>query len=326
VTNKEASGVIDKPLVGVGSCLVGQPVRFNGDHKRRNPHIETFADHLELLPICPEVGIGMGVPRKPIRLVENDDKQLRAMDSDHQRDDFTDALQAFADRQCADHPQLCGYILVKGSPSCGKENVKRYNCDGNVIAADSAGIYAQRLLQHYPLLPVEDDGRLYDTGLRESFVERVFLYHDWLQLNRDALEPKRLIGFYSRYKYQIMAHHVPSYKQLGRLLSDTNRLPIDELAQQTIELMMGALKQVATRASHTNALHHIQGYLKRVLSKSEKQELQQVIEQYHQGIVPLIVPITLLRHHFARRPDPYIEQQVFMAPYPDELALRSHLS
>lgn len=313
-----------RPRVAVGSCLVGQPVRFNGEHKRPNPYIEQLRAHVELLPLCPEVGIGLGVPRPTIRLVDVGGED-RAVDSKTGQQDYTGQLRDYADRQLDLAPDLCGYILVKGSPSCGMARVNRYHPDGRHLAAGGTGVYARRIMERDPLLPVEEDGRLHDHGLRESFISRVYLYFRWKQLQAEGLTPQKLIDFYADYKYLIMAHSVPAYQALGPLLADCKRRPLEELADQVIHLTMEALGRVVTRGGQANVLQHIQGYLKHKLSKKEKESLQSLILQYRQGIVPLIAPMTLLRHHFQRSPDPYIERQLFMRPYPEELALRSHL-
>ncbi len=316
---------LKRPIIGVGSCLVSQPVRFNGGHKRRNETIERLKKHMNLVPICPEMGIGLGVPRDTIRLV-NINGELRARDSDTQTKDYTEKLKNYADEQLHRFPNIGGYIFVKGSPSCGFERVSIYNETGNGIGNDASGIYAQRLMKLNPLLPVEEDGRLYDHSLRESFVSRVYLYHDWQLLTQSGITFKKLSDFYSRYKYLVMAHSVPIYKELGPLLSNGKQHPLSDLAEQIIVLMTNALKKVATRRSNTNVLQHLQGYLKDKLSKDDKQSLRSLIEQYREGIVPLVVPMTLLQHHFKNSPDQYIASQVFMQPYPEDLALRSHLS
>ena len=312
------------PLVGVGACLVGKPVRFNGDHKRRNSHIEKLAEHCELKPFCPEVGIGLGVPREPIRIVD-DGITLTLRDSNTQTRDYSEAIQAYAQALLQQNSGMCGYVLVKGSPSCGLERVKRYNKQGQVIAADTGGMFTRELLRLDSLLPVEEDGRLYDHGLRESFVSRVFLYHDWKQLQGESLTAKNLVDFYSRYKYLVMAHSVAHYQQIGRLLSDLKNADLRITAQTLITLLMSALKKVATVKGHVNVMQHLQGYLKNQLSPNQKQELGAVIKDYHRGIVPLITPMTLLQHHFNRNPNAYIAKQRFMQPYPNELALRSFI-
>ncbi len=304
---------------------MGEPVRFNGDHKRRNPHIEKLSQHLTLQSICPEVGIGLPVPREPIRLVDQGANQatpLRLMDSNTQTIDYTEAIEAFADSTQGAYP-FCGYILVKGSPSCGLERVKRYSAKGKLIASDASGLFTKRLQQNDPLLPLEEDGRLYDHGLRESFISRVYLYHDWRLFRQQTLTASSLLAFYSQYKYLVMAHSVSHYQELGKLLANLKNEELETIAQRLIEGMMVSLKKVATPASHTNVLQHLQGYLKNKIDSQQKRELSKVIDDYRRGIVPLITPLTLLQHHFNRTPDPYIEKQTFMAPYPSELALRS---
>jgi uncharacterized protein YbgA (DUF1722 family)/uncharacterized protein YbbK (DUF523 family) len=329
VSNSLENSLQSLPTVAIGSCLVGEAVRFNGAAKKRNFHIDSFSEHFNFIHICPEVGIGMGVPREPIRLLDDSGKRL-AVGSIHSIDtdnlaDFAPALRDYAQTQLQQHKNLCGYILVKGSPSCGLEKVKRYNRKGNVLGHDAMGVYAQQIAEIHPLLPLEDDGRLRDVGLRESFVSRVYLLHRWQQLAAEKYSINDLIRFYSHYKYKVMAHSVPVYQQIGKLLAQPKLFTVEKLAQQLITLMLQALKKPATRASHTNALQHVQGYLKKQLSTKDKEELTRVIDQYHQGFVPLITAITLLQHHFSNSPNDYIDDQVFMSPYPESLALRSHL-
>lgn len=275
---------------------------------------------MECVSFCPEVAIGLGVPRPPIRLVASD-RQTRAMDSDHQQQDYTQPLQDYADLVLAQQPMLAGYVLVKGSPSCGYARVKVYDQQGNSQASKGVGVFARQLMQQQPLLPVEEDGRLQDHGLRENFIRRVYTYHDWLCLNQQALTHHRLIGFYSRYKYLLMAHHVPSYQQIGKLLAAPDKENPQAQAHQLISLMMAALSRTITRKGYSNALSHIQGYLKRYISSTERVSLDQVIHQYRQGLVPLVVPVTLLNHYFKRYPDSYIGEQVFLSQYPDALGM-----
>ena len=311
-----------RPLVGIGACLAGHAVRYNGQAKAANTHVQALCEHFDTRPFCPEVGIGMGVPRPPIHLV-GQASAVRALDVATHSDDYTDQLAAYAREVLAQAPQLCGYILVKGSPSCGFERVKRFADNGHSVAADQRGIFAAALAQADPLLPLEDDGRLNDPELRESFATRVYTYHDWKNLRASGLSAHRLIAFYSRYKYLVMAHHVASYRTLGRLLADAGKQPIEQLAADFIAQLMAALRQRATRRSHANVLYHLSGYLKRSVSDAERQRLKALIEQYRLGTVPLVVPVTMLRHHFANSPNAYIEQQVFMAPFPDELGVRN---
>lgn len=312
------------PKLGIGACLTGEAVRYNGVGKRANESVRRLSEHFSMRPFCPEVAIGLGVPREPIRLV-GEAGSPRAMDSATQTHDYTDKLQTFAERVVRGEPDLCGYILVKGSPSCGYKRVKRYNESGNAVASDSAGVFASALQKEDPLLPVEEDGRLNDPALRESFVCRAMTYHDWKQLCAGGLTRHRLIEFYSRHKYLVMAHDYNSYKAIGRLLADAGNRELGELAAEFITALMAALARPANRRSHSNALLHITGYLKRVVSSRERQQLRELIQQYSAGLVPLVVPITMLRHHFSNHPDPYITKQTFLSPYPDTLQLRNQL-
>lgn len=326
--NERCSGDAGAIPVGIGACLAGQAVRFNALTKRPGDVLKQLAAVFEFRPFCPEVAIGLGVPRPPIRLVgpmglDVEPAQLRAVDSDTGAKDVTEALRAQGRAVIEGHPDLCGYVLVKGSPSCGLERVKRYGIGGQMQPSDGVGIFAQALLAADPLLPVEEDGRLNDDHLRESFVARVHTYRQWKQLLREGLTHHKLLRFYASHKYAVMAHCVQSYRAIGRLLADAGKQPLQPLAEQVIAQIMAALKKPATRRGHTNVLEHIRGYLKRQLSAEEKEELSELIAQYRTGVVPLVVPLTLLRHHFRRHPDAYIEQQIFMRPYPDALRLRN---
>jgi len=311
-----------KPKIGIGACLVGSKVRYNGESKRKNPHIESLKEHTDIVPFCPEVGIGMGVPRETVRLVGELGHE-RIMDSATQTIDYTEPMRNFAARVVSSNQNLAGYILVKGSPSCGLARVKRYNANGNVVLNDAEGVFTQALRKLDPLLPLEDDGRLHDPVLRENFATRVYTYHDWKTFRGQPLSHHGLVQFWARYKYLLMSHDVPAYKEIGRLLANAKTRPIEETAALFIHRLMSGLGKAATRKSHTNVLQHIRGYLKRDLEKPEKQEMDSLIMQYSSGQIPLVVPLTLLRHHFRRHESDYIARQVYMQPYPEQLSLRN---
>jgi len=313
-----------RPLLGIGSCLAGNAVRYNGQTKAPNAHVRAICEHFDTRAFCPEMGIGLGVPRPPIHLVGSE-HSVRVMDVETQTQDFTDDIRTYAQNVLDAAPRMCAYILVKGSPSCGYGRVKRYSAEGHYLASDQDGIFAAALASLDPLLPLEDDGRLNDPGLRESFVTRACVYHQWKDLRHNNPSPSTLLGFYSRHKYLVMAHHVDSYKQLGRMLSDLGGKDLDTVADEFINCLMSALARPATRRSHSNVLFHIAGYLKRRIPSAQRQRLSELIEQYRTGQVPLIVPITMLRHHFADNPDAYIDNQAFLEPYPEGLGLRNSL-
>ena len=309
--------------IGVSSCLLGQKVRFDGGHKRNVFMLNNLSSYFEFVPYCPEVAIGMGVPRPPIRLVRREDG-VHAVGIQDPTMDKTDALRDYAFEVSGQLQAVSGYILKKDSPSCGMERVRVFD-HNNVPAKTGSGIYAETLMQCHPDLPFEEEGRLMDPVLRENFIERVFIYYRWQQLLRDGLSPSALVEFHSRHKFNVLAHDEPAYRRLGRLVADAGKEHLHSLASSYIDILMQALKKPATRKRHTNVLMHVMGYLKESLDGDDKQELLDVLDKYRQGRVPLIVPITLLKHHLRRNPHPYIEQQYYMHPYPEELMLRNSL-
>jgi uncharacterized protein YbgA (DUF1722 family) len=218
---------------------------------------------------------------------------------------------------------ICGYIFMQKSPSCGLERVKVYRENGAPVDGGGRGIYARAFCERHPDLPVEEDGRLNDAILRENFVTRVFAYAAWQELLKGEITRRSLTEFHSRYKYQLMANNPVQYKVLGNMLGSMGRSDPNEVAPRYFTALMAALKKCATRSTHTNVLQHLSGYLKQTISAQDKQEIQELISQYHQGIVPLIVPLTLLKHHFRQHPDPYVALQVYMQPHPENLSLRN---
>ena len=292
-----------KIKVGISSCLLGNQVRFDGGHKHSRLCTETLGDYFEFVPECPEVGIGMSIPRKPIHLIGEVDNPQAVYSHDHDTN-FTEKLHQFGVDKAEQHQALCGYIFMKSSPSCGLFRVKVYGENGYPRPDGGRGIYAKAFTDAHPLLPVEESGRLSDPMLRENFITRVFAYHNWQQLLAEGLSHKGILDFHVRYKYCLLAHSPSDYTALGQMLADAGKSDPDELGQQYFTELMTTLTKLATRKTHSNVLMHLQGYLKKVLSSDEKQELANLIEQYRTNQVPLIVPITLLKHHFANHPDP----------------------
>lgn len=321
-TSRIANYSDQTPLLGIGSCLAGNAVRYNGQTKKPNEHVVALCEQFATRAFCPELGAGMGVPRPPIHLV-GDEHQVRIVDVDTHTQDFTTPIANYAQRVLSEAPTLCGYILVKGSPSCGWGRVKRYSEKGHRLASDQNGVFANALHALDPLLPLEDDGRLNDDRLRESFATRACTYHDWKRTVARGLSAHTLIEFYSRYKYLVMAHHVPSYQKLGKMLANAGKEDLEALSKAFIETLMAGLTHTTTRASHSNTLFHISGYLKRDITAEQRQRLRELIESYRNGDVPLVVPVTMIKHYFADRPDAYINSQVFLNPYPEELKLRN---
>ena len=313
----------DKIQVGISSCLLGQEVRFDGGHKRDSYVMGTLSDYFNFVPFCPEAAVGLGIPRQPIRLVRRGEK-IRAVGVRTPELDPTDDLAAFANRTASQLGYISGYILKNASPSCGMERVKVYNEKG-MPERIGVGIYAKVLMEKLPLLPVEEEGRLGDAVLRENFIERVFVYHRWQQLMSDGLRPHDLVEFHSDHKYLILAHNQETYRQLGRMVAEAGEADLTQLAADYVATLMTALKQPATPRQHVNVLQHLLGYLKEHLDETDREEMVETIAQYRQGLLPLIVPITLIRHHFRRHPDPYVMRQYYLSPHPKELMLRNRI-
>lgn len=312
-----------KIVIGISSCLLGNEVRFDGGHKRSRYVTDSLGCYFEYQAFCPEVAIGLGIPRPPIQLFE-DDGITRVRGVREPDRDFTDDLRRYGQEVATQLDHLCGYIFKKGSPSCGMERVKRYRQNG-IPEPDGIGAFADEIMHARPEMPVEEEGRLMDPSLRENFVERVFVMQRWLALKESGLDANSLVNFHRRHKFILQAHDEVAYRELGRMTGDAGTRNLDELAEQYIKLMMAALKKVATPKTHTNVLTHIFGFFKEHLSREDKAELLELIDEYRLKRVPLIVPITLLKHYLRIYPNDYIAEQYYMNPHPSELMLRNHI-
>jgi uncharacterized protein YbgA (DUF1722 family)/uncharacterized protein YbbK (DUF523 family) len=308
--------------IGISSCLLGQKVRYDGGHKRDAFLVDTFGRHVEWVPVCPELEMGMGVPREAIRLVTAGDT-VRLVGT-KSGTDHTDAMQAFSksrlDRLAA--LDLCGYILKKDSPSCGLMRVKVWN-DGGMPTRNGRGVFADALVRRFPHLPVEEEGRLCDPRLRENFVERVFAYARLKALFTGRWTVGKLVAFHAAHKLLLLAHAPEAYKRLGRLVAGAASAPRQEVRQAYEAGFMDALAVLATRGRHVNVLQHMAGYLHDGVDGASREELQQTLDDYRAGLLPLIVPITLVRHHVRRLGIAYLEGQVYLQPHPKELMLRN---
>ena len=306
--------------IGISACLLGHPVRYDGRHKRSSLCADTLDRYFQLTPICPEETIGLGTPRPPIQLV-GEPASPRAVGVDNPSFDVTDALSSLGRRTTVQKKDICGFIFMQKSPSCGMQGVRVTAVDGHPAENTGAGIFAAALMQARPALPIEEEGRLADPILLENFISRVYVYAHWQQLQREGLTRQGVISFHQRHKYLLMANYREKYQQLGRALAESASIPLSDFAPDYFHQLMQTLKQPATRGSHCNVLQHLAGYLKRDLSAEQKQELQQLITEYRTGGVPLSAPIDLLKHHFNQYPDDYIAGQAYLQPHPRELGL-----
>jgi uncharacterized protein YbgA (DUF1722 family)/uncharacterized protein YbbK (DUF523 family) len=316
---------VHRPIrIGISSCLLGQAVRFDSGHKRDEFLTGTFGSFVEWVPVCPEMECGLGTPRESMRLVRvNDHVRLLTVRSAR---DLTDQMETYAQARVEqlDLEDLCGYVLKKDSPSCGLERVKVYGAH-NVPVKSGRGLFAAILLDRFPQLPVEEEGRLSDPRLRENFVERVFAYWRLRDLFRGQWNLGTLVRFHTAHKLILMAHSPEAYQQIGRLVAGGSHLPRKELAPRYTKMFMSALATIATVARHTNVLQHMAGYFKDRLDKASKTELAETIDAYRNELVPLIVPITLLRHYVRIHNTSYLTAQLYLEPHPKELMLRNHV-
>ncbi len=306
--------------VGISQCLLGVNVRYDGGHKNNRFCREDLASVFTFVDLCPEVGIGLPTPRKTIRLV-GDPESPRAVLSDDDGSDFTQQLSDFAVKNQEKLSEVSAYVFCKASPSCGVERVKVYR-SGNQAEKSGTGIFAAKVQALFPDLPVEEDGRLNDPSLRDSFIKRVYIYHEWQKIQSEGLTADKLYKFHARHKFTLLAHCQKTYRSLGPLVATASHGDVAEIGRNYFSQIMQALKKVASRRNNTNVLMHLQGYLKEHLNTGDRTELAQCIMDYHDGIQPILAPLTLLNHHFKNNPNEYIAQQSFLAPYPKELAIR----
>ena len=310
--------------VGISSCLLGERVRFDSGHKNNSYITGTLADYFSLRPFCPEVSIGLGIPREPIRLVKDSkEAEVRCIGAKNVDLDVTSRLTDSARQQFDWIAGLSGYIFKKDSPSCGMERVKVYFKD--MPERSGVGIYAREILREFPDLPTEEEGRLGDSRLRENFIGRVFLYHRWREMLASNPGRSAFVDFHSRHKLIYMSHNQNKARKLGQLVAGIADINLEEYARCYIRAVSELTSEPASRKNHTNVLMHVQGYLKRDLEADDRAELKETIEHYRLGYLPLIVPITLFRHHFRRCPNEYIEKSWYMQPHPRELMLRNFL-
>ncbi|HSL17776.1 MAG TPA: DUF523 and DUF1722 domain-containing protein [Methylomirabilota bacterium] len=310
--------------VGISSCLLGRKVRFDGGHKHDRYLTDILGAWLKWVSVCPEVEIGLGTPRPAIRL-EGTAESPRLVEP-KSGDDLTERMHTYSERRVGELQELDldGYVLKRASPSCGMERVKVWN-QGGMPEKNGVGIFAAVLLERWPNLPVEEEGRLNDPVLRENFVERLFCRHRWRSLVRVGLTRSRLIAFHTAHKMLLRSHNEAGYRRLGKLVASFGRGPDAEVFATYEDEFFAVLATRATVKRHANVLQHAVGYLKQALDPADRRELLGLVEDYRAGLVPLVVPITMLRHHVHRHNVEYLTGQLYLEPHPKELMLRNRV-
>jgi uncharacterized protein YbgA (DUF1722 family)/uncharacterized protein YbbK (DUF523 family) len=310
--------------IGISSCLLGNEVRWNAGHKKDKYLTNILGQFVDYVPVCPEVEAGFGIPRETFRLVG--DPERPRLITFKSKVDHTDRMLAWAKKRLKglENEDLCGFIFKSDSPSSGMIRVKVYNEKGMPHKV-GVGIFARAFMEHFPLIPVEDDGRLNDPMIRENFILQIFTMKRW----RDNLARRRsmgsLVDFHTRNKLLILSHSQKHYRSMGKLVAEGKKLPIKDLYDQYQQLLMEALKLKSTIRKNGNVLQHLMGYFKKQLTPDEKQELLEIFEQYRSQLVPLIVPITLINHFVRKYDQPYLKQQTYLNPHPMELKLRTYV-
>ncbi|PLX85553.1 MAG: DUF1722 domain-containing protein [Desulfuromonas sp.] len=310
--------------IGISSCLLGEKVRFDGSHKLDRFLTETLGRYVEYVPVCPEVELGLPTPRDTLRLAGTIDDTRLVFSKSGQ--DITAEMTAWAQKRVEqlEKEELSGFIFKSKSPSSGMERVRLYDRNG-VPQKRGIGLFARIFMEHFPLLPVEEDGRLHDPRLRENFIEIIFALRRWRTSLKQGKSARHLVDFHTRHKLLLMAHSPDIYRQTGKLVARSGELETTTLYTDYLALLMKGLRLRCTVAKHVNVLQHIFGYFKKQLSSDEKQEVLSIIDSYRNHQLPLIVPITLLNHFVRKYQQKYLQKQVYLNPHPIELKLRNHV-
>jgi uncharacterized protein YbgA (DUF1722 family)/uncharacterized protein YbbK (DUF523 family) len=310
--------------MGVSACLLGQQVRYDGGHKHDRYITDILGEYLEFVPVCPEVEAGFPIPRETFRLV-GDPENPRLVTSRSQVD-HTERMLAWAEKRVREleKENLCGFIFKSDSPNSGLSRVKVYNAKG-MAEKKGVGLFARAFTRHFPLLPVEEEGRLNDAKLRETFIEQIFTLKHWRESLACGRSMKNLVDFHTRHKLLVLSHSPAHAKRMGKLVAEGKQTPIGEVCTQYEGLLIETLRLKTTVKKNMNVLEHILGYFKEQLSADEKQEMLEIFDRYRREFVPLIVPVSLLNHYVRKFGQPYLKQQVYLNPHPIALKLRNHV-
>ena len=310
--------------IGISSCLLGEKVRFDGGHQLDHYLKETLGPFVEWVPVCPEVECGLPIPREAMHLF-GDPESPRLL-TVRTGKDHTEQMLRWAEKKLKEMEtlDLCGFVFKSRSPSSGMKGVKVYSPEG-IPRHRGVGIFARAFMDHFSLLPVEDEGRLSDPGLRENFIERIFVFRRWKDFTLKSGTIKDLISFHTDHKLLVLSHSPRHYSTLGALVAKAKEFSPEHLQSEYLSILMEGLRLIATVKKNTNVLQHIMGYFKHLLTPDEKKELTEVIGDYHKGFIPLIVPIVLLKHYVRKYDEPYLKRQHYLNPHPAELMLRNHV-
>ena len=310
--------------LGISACLMGDEVRYNGGHTQSKLCTHALTNYFHFEKFCPEVAAGFGIPRPTMRLIG--DPASPILTSTHgEQEDLTQQLLNGIHPQLPKMSHLDGYILMKNSPSCGLSRIKVYQENGYAHETKVSGLFTRALKDKYPLLPMEEEGRLNDAALRENFILRVYAYYHFKKDVLSTPSYHNLLNYHRHYKLLLMAHDQNAYRILGKMLGDSHDKSLIDLIPDYFQKFMSAIQKPASRGGHTNALQHVLSFIKKDLDKDARQDIAHIIEQYYSGIINLITPMTLLNHYVQQLGSPYIRAQRYLEPYPPSLGLRNQI-
>ena len=314
----------EKIKLGISTCLLGEPVRYDGGHKLDRFLTDTLGQYVEYVSVCPEVECGLPVPRESMHLEGNPDSPRLVTSRTMQ--DMTERMMNWARKRVVglEKEDLCGFIFKSNSPSSGMERVRVYN-EAGMPVREGVGMFARIFMEHFPLFPVEDEGRLHDPKLRENFIERIFALKRWREVVAKKESRGNLVDFHTKNKLLVLSHGPKHYQMMGKLVAQAKALPIKEVYLKYQSLFVESLKLKTTPKKNANVLQHMIGYFKGQLSPDEKQELIEIVELYRREYVPLIVPVTLIKHYIRKYDQLYLKEQAYLNPHPIELQLRNHV-
>jgi uncharacterized protein YbgA (DUF1722 family)/uncharacterized protein YbbK (DUF523 family) len=324
MTSTDTESPDARPLrIGVSSCVIGEEVRWNGGHSRQRYLTDMLGPFVEYVPVCPEVEVGMGVPRPTVRLVR-EGETIRMIDPKNEVD-WTSSMNRLSLSRASDlaGEDLSGFVLKKDSPTCGVFRVRIYTDTG--VERNGRGLFADALIQRMPYLPIEEEGRLNDARIRENFVERIFAYQRVKDLFRPRWTVGDVVAFHTREKLLLRAHDERGYRELGKLVAEAKSVPRAAFADDYADRFMEIMKRPATVAKHVNVLQHMLAFLRWDDDEVGRAEMREAIADYKAGLVPLVVPVTLIRHLANRHERQILLDSSYLSPHPKELMLRNHV-
>jgi len=306
-------------------CLLGHKVRYDGQHKLDRFLRDELGNFVEWVSVCPEMECGLPIPREAMRLVGDDPEAPRLL-TNKNFIDMTEKMESFVKVRLEElaKEDLRGFVFKSKSPTSGMRGVKIYT-EAGMPSRRGSGIFAREFMKRFPKIPVEDEGRLHDAGIRDNFIEKIYVFDRWQTYLETDRSVAGLMLFHARHKYLMMAHSPALLKQAGKIVAAMTKINIDTELKTYENTVMDILDYKTTVKKHVNVLQHIMGYFKNQLNPDEKKELLEVIDRYHRELVPLVVPLVLLGHYVRKYQEPYLSQQWYLHPHPDELKLRNHV-